>query len=272
MAGINRGDDDIPNVRIATGQDQQDQGQFQGQAPQQANPSWQHGGPPGQNRSPQQAPQQMTADEQRILRECNQEAFFRRSIPFSVIGAMAAFSAGRAGMLRANPTYGHGPKMVVAGICGYFLGKFSYINECADKFLVQLPDSQVAKAIRQRRGMPPRESDLEQEPQADMFPEQQQQDPNAFPMQQEEEGEEGSGKPKTTYDDLRRQYREQYRRDQDKRQSIQPPFPQQQQPQQQQQQPGQPFDETPDTSDPMYAPPSKLRKKPTNKYGDEGFE
>ncbi len=48
---------------------------------------------------------------------------------------------------------------VVGGVVGYFVGKFSYVNVCADKFLIQAPNSNMAAAIRAKRGMPPRERD-----------------------------------------------------------------------------------------------------------------
>merc|ERR1711874_56290 len=46
------------------------------------------------------------------------------------------------------------PKVILGVIVGYFVGKFSYADACADKFLVQAPDSDIAEAVRQRRGLP----------------------------------------------------------------------------------------------------------------------
>ena len=42
-------------------------------------------------------------------------------------------------------------------VVGYFLGKFTYAETCADKFLTEAPDSNLAAAIRARRGLPPRD-------------------------------------------------------------------------------------------------------------------
>ncbi len=101
-------------------------------------------------------PDQMSPEEQRILRECNRESFFHRAMPLSILGGLGVFAAGKQGLLRPSPNYGMGPKIAIGSILGYFVGKFSYVNECADKFLTQAPDSHIADAIRQRRGLPPR--------------------------------------------------------------------------------------------------------------------
>jgi hypothetical protein len=47
---------------------------------------------------------------------------------------------------------------VGASILGYFVGKFSYADTCADKFLVEAPNSNIAQAIRKRRGIAPLEN------------------------------------------------------------------------------------------------------------------
>jgi len=45
------------------------------------------------------------------------------------------------GIMRPNPNYGARPKVILGVIVGYFLGKFSYADACADKFLVQVDTS-----------------------------------------------------------------------------------------------------------------------------------
>lgn len=67
----------------------------------------------------------------------------------------------------------------------------------------------------------------------------------------------------TTYDALRKQHREKY---------SQHGFQQPRQPAAIQPQAAPQPDPEVKEADPMYAPPSKLRRRPTNKYGDEGFE
>lgn len=49
-----------------------------------------------------------------------------------------------------NPKYGAVPKVVVSVIVGYFLGKFSYQNKCAEK-IMQLPNSRLGQILRQRK-------------------------------------------------------------------------------------------------------------------------
>jgi len=208
------------------------------------------------------SPAPLTPEERRVLNECNQESFFKRSMPATLLAGLATSIAGKQGYLKPNSRYGMGPKIALASILGYFVGKVSYVNVCADKFLTQAPDSKVADAIRQRRGMPPREKS-----------ELQPTDEDAAGLNYRREDEEEEAKRArtggVTYDELRRRHREshnplkglpqqqqQHRPDQDRGGFPLPPPPA----------------ET-DQQDPSHAPPSKLRKKPpTNKYGDEGFE
>uniref|UniRef100_I3KNG9 OCIA domain-containing protein 1 n=1 Tax=Oreochromis niloticus TaxID=8128 RepID=I3KNG9_ORENI len=82
-----------------------------------------------------------TEEERRVLRECNQESFFYRSVPFSVI-SMAITQA-----LVAR----------VAGFCGYLAGKLSYMKTCQEKFK-RLENSPLGEIIRQRSGLPPLKS------------------------------------------------------------------------------------------------------------------
>lgn len=47
--------------------------------------------------------------------------------------------------------FGYAPKMFGAAFVGYFTGKLSYQNVCAEK-LMQLPDSPVGEVLRKRKG------------------------------------------------------------------------------------------------------------------------
>ena len=62
--------------------------------------------------------------------------------------AMLAGVGVQNGYLSPSPKYGNRPKVILGSIIGYFLGKFSYANTCADKFLVEAPDSHIADMIR----------------------------------------------------------------------------------------------------------------------------
>lgn len=52
--------------------------------------------------------------------------------------------------LQPNVKYGPVPKVIVGVIVGYFLGKFSYQQKCAEKIMA-LPNSRLAEILRQRR-------------------------------------------------------------------------------------------------------------------------
>ena len=44
------------------------------------------------------------------------------------------------------------PKMVGSALIGYFFGKVSYMETCREKFLTQLPNSNITIAIRKAKG------------------------------------------------------------------------------------------------------------------------
>lgn len=85
-----------------------------------------------------------------MLRECNREAFFQRSLPLGTIGGLGTWYAVQRGMLKPSVRFGAGPKVFVGITLGYFIGKLSYQNRCAEK-IMQIPNSRLAEVIRQRR-------------------------------------------------------------------------------------------------------------------------
>lgn len=54
------------------------------------------------------------------------------------------------GYLQGNGKYGPVPKVVLGVILGYFVGKFSYQQKCAEK-IMRLPNSRLGEILRQRR-------------------------------------------------------------------------------------------------------------------------
>lgn len=54
------------------------------------------------------------------------------------------------GYLKPHIKWGPTPKVMLAVTAGYFIGKFSYQNVCAEKFM-KLPDSRLGEILRQRR-------------------------------------------------------------------------------------------------------------------------
>eukprot|EP00088_Acartia_fossae_P053234 TRINITY_DN6046_c0_g1_i4.p1 TRINITY_DN6046_c0_g1~~TRINITY_DN6046_c0_g1_i4.p1 ORF type:complete len:307 (+),score=63.51 TRINITY_DN6046_c0_g1_i4:32-922(+) len=128
---------------------QQQQGGFQQQ---QQNPGFQQ-----QQQNPGFQQQQLTPEERSVMKECTDESFYYRSLPLSLGLGFAARVLVQKEILKPSLRYGATPKMVLFGTLGYFLGKFTYVNVCAEKFLNKAPRSAIASAIRQRRGMPPLE-------------------------------------------------------------------------------------------------------------------
>lgn len=94
-----------------------------------------------------------TEEEKRVFRECNQESFFYRSVPFSVVSMAITQALVARGTLSASPRFGSLPKVVFAGFCGYLAGKLSYMKTCQEKFK-RLENSPLGEILRQRTGPP----------------------------------------------------------------------------------------------------------------------
>ncbi|MCJ8749300.1 hypothetical protein PDJAM_G00174820 [Pangasius djambal] len=108
-----------------------------------------------------------TEEERKVFKQCDEESFWYRSVPFSVSGmALTHILVTRAvpfsvsgmalthilvtrGKLTASPRFGSLPKVLFAGMCGYFAGKLSYMKVCQRKFY-NLENSPIAEALRQR--------------------------------------------------------------------------------------------------------------------------
>lgn len=94
-----------------------------------------------------------TEEERRVFRECNQESFWYRSVPFSVVSMAITQALVARGSLSASPRFGSLPKVAFAGFCGYLGGKMSYMKTCQEKFK-RLENSPLGEALRQRSGLP----------------------------------------------------------------------------------------------------------------------
>jgi len=97
-----------------------------------------------------QADYQFSAEEVKALRECNTESFFQRSLPFGTGLGLLAYFGVKNGYLQGHVKYGAVPKVVMGVILGYFVGKFSYQQKCAEK-IMRLPNSHLGELLRQRR-------------------------------------------------------------------------------------------------------------------------
>lgn len=93
---------------------------------------------------------QFSPEEMRVLRECNRESFFQRSLPLGTLMGFGAWYAVKNNYLKASARFGPAPKVLVGVTLGYFIGKISYQGKCAEKIL-QLPNSRLAELMRQRR-------------------------------------------------------------------------------------------------------------------------
>ncbi|XP_049900401.1 OCIA domain-containing protein 1-like [Epinephelus moara] len=95
-----------------------------------------------------------TDEERKVFRECNEESFWYRSVPFSVVSMALTQALVAKGTLSASPRFGSLPKVAFAGFCGYLAGKMSYMKTCQEKFK-RLENSPLGEALRQRTGLPP---------------------------------------------------------------------------------------------------------------------
>ncbi|XP_056270947.1 OCIA domain-containing protein 2 [Pseudoliparis swirei] len=73
-------------------------------------------------------------DLRKVWKECHEESFWYRALPLS-LGSMAV-TGGLIyqGVWNASKRFGTLPKLAVAGVLGYAVGKASYIRTCRSKF------------------------------------------------------------------------------------------------------------------------------------------
>ncbi|XP_059059750.1 OCIA domain-containing protein 1-like [Achroia grisella] len=89
-------------------------------------------------------------DELRVLTECNRESFVKRSLPIGAALGLGTYAAVQSGRLKPNARFGAFPKISLAVVVGYFIGKLSYQQACAEK-LMALPGSYIGQLLRDRR-------------------------------------------------------------------------------------------------------------------------
>ncbi|XP_027635168.1 OCIA domain-containing protein 2 isoform X1 [Falco peregrinus] len=70
----------------------------------------------------------------RIREECKKESFWYRALPLSLGSMLVTQGLVSKGILPATPRFGALPKMAIAGVLGFAIGKMSYIGECQKKF------------------------------------------------------------------------------------------------------------------------------------------
>ncbi|XP_050055767.1 OCIA domain-containing protein 1 [Aphis gossypii] len=104
-----------------------------------------------QKPSPDSLFYQFSPEETRVMKECNTESFFQRSLPLSLITGAVSYAAVNAGYLKRSLKWGPWPKVAFGSLFGYLIGKYSYQTKCAEK-LMQLPNSELGRVLRERSG------------------------------------------------------------------------------------------------------------------------
>ncbi|KAM6429888.1 OCIA domain-containing protein 2 [Rhynochetos jubatus] len=69
----------------------------------------------------------------RIREECKKESFWYRALPLSLGSMLVTQGLVSKGIFSANPRFGALPKMAIAGVLGFAVGKVSYVGECRRK-------------------------------------------------------------------------------------------------------------------------------------------
>ncbi|XP_061744854.1 OCIA domain-containing protein 2 [Nerophis ophidion] len=73
-------------------------------------------------------------DVRKVWKECQEQSFWYRALPFS-LGSMAITGALiYTDIWKKSKRFGPFPKLAVAGILGYAVGKASYVSTCRRKF------------------------------------------------------------------------------------------------------------------------------------------
>lgn len=93
---------------------------------------------------------QFSPEELQVLKECNRESFFQRSVPIGTGLGVATWFAVQNGYLKPSARFGAGPKALAAVTVGYFLGKISYQSKCAEK-IMRLPNSRLGEVLRRKK-------------------------------------------------------------------------------------------------------------------------
>lgn len=90
-------------------------------------------------------PVQLDPEETRVLAECERESLMYRSIPLGLMAMFATQYGMSRNMLSQNARFF---KLGASLFAGYIIGKASYAPACRRKILSQIPNSNLAIAIR----------------------------------------------------------------------------------------------------------------------------
>ncbi|XP_048449310.1 OCIA domain-containing protein 2 isoform X1 [Rhincodon typus] len=66
--------------------------------------------------------------------ECKSESFWYRALPLSLASMLASQGLVYKGILSPSKRFGSTPKVALAGVLGFVVGKISYVGACRQKF------------------------------------------------------------------------------------------------------------------------------------------
>jgi len=91
--------------------------------------------------------------ERDAIRECLNEAFWKRSVPGAGVSAAVSLWAIKHGHIKNTGRFGAWPIVLGFGSVGYMIGKLSYVlgYDCQNIFLEKAPNSQISEHVRERR-------------------------------------------------------------------------------------------------------------------------
>ncbi|XP_029987227.1 OCIA domain-containing protein 2 [Sphaeramia orbicularis] len=73
-------------------------------------------------------------DVKKVWKECQEESFWYRALPLSLGGMAVTGGLIYNGVWKSSKRFGPFPKLAIAGILGYMVGKASYMETCRSKF------------------------------------------------------------------------------------------------------------------------------------------
>jgi len=91
--------------------------------------------------------------EKLIMRDCNSIAFWRYSLPLSVVTSGTVLAFIKAGMLKPsklNTTFPRLPKVLIGSVLGYIAGQWVYVysKDCPARFIEFAPEGEIAKRLQ----------------------------------------------------------------------------------------------------------------------------
>ncbi|XP_053713036.1 OCIA domain-containing protein 1-like isoform X1 [Synchiropus splendidus] len=91
----------------------------------------------------------LTEEERRVLKECNSESFWYRSLPLSLLSMATTQFLVSKGTLTAHRRFGSLPKVFFAGFLGFTAGRISYQKTYMER-LSRLENSPLGEFLRQK--------------------------------------------------------------------------------------------------------------------------